>query len=209
MGSVKRGQRGRERRDGAARGPAGGGPAVPRAAWSGAARIAGIVAVGVLVVTWLSVAPGTRQIAANRRPAAPRLSTVEPEPLPAGLREGAARLRERLRAAPRPVESGRNPFRLPAAGERAALLPTVSAGSRSAPRAGALGAAGLGLTLIGIATTETAEGPQRTAVLLRRGEVVLAAPGQPLGDGWTLEAVGDESATFRHAAGDRQRRMLP
>ena len=184
-------------------------PGAPRALWLGAARIAGIVAVGALVVTWLTVAPGTRQIAADRGAAAPRLPAVAPEPLPAGLGEGAARLRERLRAAPRPVESARNPFRLAAPRERAAVLPAAPAGLRSAPRADARGAAGLGLELIGIATTETAEGPRRTAVLLRRGEVVLAGPGHPLGAGWTLEAVEDDSATFRHAAGARERRTLP
>ena len=205
MGGVRFGQRDRERRDGAARRAAG--PlAARRAAWSGTARITGIVAVGALVVTWLNVASGTRQIAADRRPAVPPLPAVEPESLPAGL-EGAERLRERLRAAPRPEVSARNPFRLPAAVERSALLPTASAGSRSATRA--RGATSLGLTLIGIATTATAEGPQRTAVLLRRGEVVLAAPGQSVGAGWTLEAVEDDSATFRSAEGDRQRRTLP
>ena len=206
----------RRRRDAAASGPApsgpaGSGPGTRRAAWSGAARIAGIVAVGALVVTWLSVASGTRQVAAGRGSAAPPLPAVAAEPLPAGLAEGAARLRERLRAAPRPVESVRNPFRFPSAGERAAYLPTAAAGRRPATRAGAGARRGdrLDLTLIGVATSETAEGPQRTAILLRRGDVVLAAPGEALGGGWTLEAVDDEGATFRNAAGDRQRRTLP
>ena len=205
MGSVRR----RPRVGGRGDGSAGGAPAGPRALWIGAARIAGIVAVGALVVAWLNFAPGTRQIAADRGSAAPRLPAVEPEPLPAGLGEGAARLRERLRAAPRPVESARNPFRLPVARERAAVFPTASARPRSAARTGAQGAGGLRLALIGIATTETAEGPRRTAVLLRRGEVVLAGPGHPLGGGWTLEAVENDSATFRHAAGHRERRALP
>ncbi|MCY4659694.1 MAG: hypothetical protein OXF93_07780 [Acidobacteria bacterium] len=200
-------QRRRQRRDGAARGPAGG-PRARRAGWSRTARIAGIVAVGALVVIWLNVVPGTRQLAADRPPV-PRLPAVDEEALPAGLGEGAARLRERLGAAPRPVESARNPFRLPVAGERAVPLPTAWEGPRSAPRAGARSSVNLGLTLIGIATTETADGPRRTAVLLRRGEVVLAEPGQPLGGGWTLADVEDDSASFRNAAGDRQRRTLP
>ncbi len=206
MGRVTRRQQGGEDGDGAVHGPAG---IAPRARWGGAARVVGIVAVGALAVIWLNVTSGTRQIAADRGRADPQVPVVGPEPLPAGLREGAARLRERLRAAPRPVESVRNPFRLPAAGERAALPPTASAGPRWAPRAGERSTAGLGLALIGIATTETAEGPQRTAVLLRRGEVVLAAPGQPVGGGWTLDAVGDDGAVFQNAAGDRQRRTLP
>ena len=100
-------------------------------------------------------------------------------------------------------------FRLPPAGERAAPLPSASTGRRPVPRAGGRSAAGLEHALIGIATTEAAEGPQRTAVLLRRGEVVLAEPGQALGGGWMLEAVEETSATFRHAAGHRQRRTLP
>lgn len=207
MGGVRFGQRGRPRREGAARGPAGGPPPARRVGWSRATRIAGLVAVGALVVTWLGVVPGTREIAADRPPV-PRLP-VAAEALPAGLGEGAARLRERLRAAPRPVESARNPFRLPAAGERAVPLPTASERSRAAPRAGVRPSMGLGVTLIGIATTETADGPRRTAVLLRRGEVVLAEPGQPLGGGWTLAAVEDDSAWFRNAAGDRHRRSLP
>jgi len=166
------------------------------------------VAGGALVVTWLNFVPGTRQLAADR-PQMPRLPAVDEEVLPVGLGEGAARLRERLRAAPRPVESERNPFRLPVARERAVPLPTASERARSAPRAGARSAVGLGLTLIGIATTETADGPRRTAVLLRRGEVVLAEPGQSLGGGWTLADVEEDSASFRNAAGHRQRRTLP
>ena len=189
--------------------PAGGAPPAPRAGWSGPARIVGIAAVGALVVTWFTVATGTRQIAADRTSPAPPVPALASESLPAGLGEGAARLRGRLRAAPRPIESARNPFRLPVAAERTAPLPTARAGVRSAPRAGARPAGGPGLTLIGIATTETAEGPHRTAVLLRRGEVVLAPPGHPLGGGWTLEAVEDDGATFRNAAGDRQRMTLP
>ena len=173
------------------------------------ARIAGIVAAGMLVATWLSVVPGTRQRDADRRPAAPVAPAVEQQPLPAGLREGAAKLRERLRESPRPVEGARNPFRLPAAGERAAPPPSASAGRRPAPRAGGRAAAGLEHALIGIATTAGAEGPQRTAVLLRRGEVVLAEPGQALGGGWMLETVEESSATFRHAAGHGRRRTLP
>ena len=169
----------------------------------------GIAAVGALVVIWFTVATGTRQIAADRTSPVPAVPGLQSESLPAGLGEGAARLRERLRAAPRPIESARNPFRLPVAADQTPPLPTARAGARSAPRAGALSAAGVGLTLIGIATTETAEGPQRTAVLLRRGEVVLAPPGHPLGGGWTLEAVENDSATFRNAAGDLQRMTLP
>lgn len=210
MGGVRHRQQDGEHAGDAARGPSiRSAPAAPRAPWNATARVAGIVAVGALAVTWLNLAPGTRRIAADRGAATPQVPVVEPEPLPAGLEEGAARLRERLRAAPRPVESARNPFRLPVARERAALLPTAPSGLRSAPRAGARAAAGPGLALIGIATTVTAEGPQRTAVLLRRGEAVLAAPGQPLGGGWTLEAVEDDSVVFRNAAGDRQRRTLP
>ena len=173
------------------------------------ARIAGIVAAGTLVAVWLSVVPGTRPRDAGGRPPAPAPPAVEQEPLPAGLREGAAKLRERLRESPRPVEGARNPFRLPAAREPAALPPSASAGRRPDPRAGGRAAAGLEHALIGIATAEAAEGPQRTAVLLRRGEVVLAAPGQALGGGWMLEAVEETSATFRHSAGHRQRRALP
>ena len=207
MDRVGRGQGSRQRPDTAARRPVGGGAA--RAPWSGVARIAGIVAAGMLVATWLSVVPGTLPRDADRSPAAPAPPAVELEPLPAGLREGAAKLRERLRDSPRPVEGARNPFRLPAVRERAALLPSASAGRRPAPSAGRRAAESLEHTLIGIATTEAAEGPQRTAVLLRRGEVVLAAPGQALGGGWTLEAVEENGATFRHAAGLRQRRTLP
>ena len=206
MGSVRLAQRRRQRRDGAARGPAGGPPA-RGAGWSRTARIAGIVAVGAIVVTWLNIVPETRQLAGDRPPM-PRLPAVDEEVVPVGLAEGAARLRERLRAAPRPFDSDRNPFRLPVAAERAVPLPTASDGPRSAPRAGARSAVNLGLTLIGIATTETADGPRRTAVLLRRGEVVLAEPGQPLGGGWTLADVEDDSASFRNAAGDLQRRTL-
>lgn len=198
MGGVRRGQENRERPETAA----------ARTPWSGVARIAGIVAAGTLVATWLSVVPGSRQRDADRRPAAVA-PAVEQQPLPAGLREGAAKLRERLRESPRPVEGARNPFRLPPAGERAAPLPSASTGRRPVPRAGGRSAAGLEHALIGIATTEAAEGPQRTAVLLRRGEVVLAEPGQALGGGWMLEAVEETSATFRHAAGHRQRRTLP
>ena len=209
MGGVRRAQRSRERPDAAARGPVGGGAPVARAPWSGVARLAGIVAAGTLVATWLSVVPGTGPRDAGRTPAAPAPPAVEQEPLPAGLREGAAKLRERLRESPRPVEGARNPFRLPAVRERAALLPSASAGRRPAPRAEGRAAARLEHALIGIATTEAVEGPLRTAVLLRRGEVVLAAPGQALGGGWMLEAVEESSVTFRHSAGSRQRRTLP
>lgn len=209
MGGVRRRQGSRERPDAAARGPVGDGTPAARAPWSGVARIAGIVAAGMLVATWLSVVPGTRPRDAERRPAAPTPPAVEPDPLPAGLREGAAKLRERLRESPRPVEGARNPFRLPAVGERAAPPPSVSASRRAASRVAERAAARLEHALIGIATTEAAEGPQRTAVLLRRDEVVLAAPGQALGGGWMLEAVEESSATFRHAAGHRQRRTLP
>ncbi|MCY4078257.1 MAG: hypothetical protein OXH04_22825, partial [Acidobacteria bacterium] len=154
---MRRAQGSRER-PGAARGPGGGGAPAVRAPWSGAARIAGIVAAGTLVATWLSVVPGTRPRDADRRPAAPPPPAVEQEPLPAGLREGAAKLRERLRESPRPVEGARNPFRLPAVRERSARLSSASAGRPSAPRAEGRAAARLEHALIGIATTEAAEG---------------------------------------------------
>ena len=47
------------------------------------------------------------------------------------------------------------------------------------------------------------------AVLLQRGEVVLAEPGRTLGAGWRLEAVEHDSATFRDRSGNLRRMTLP
>ncbi len=187
----------------------GGEPTARRPAWIAAARIAGIAAAGGLVVTWFAVAAGTRQIAAEQAPTVRRPPAGVLESLPAGLGEGAARLRERLRAAPRPLESARNPFRLAVVADPEALPQRIAPGFRSEPRREARAVASAGFTLIGIATTESREGPERTAVLLWRGDVVLARPGQPLGGGWTLELVEDDNVTLRHAAGDVRRMTLP
>lgn len=164
---------------------------------------------GALVVTWFTVALGTRQTATVGPRAVGRTPPAQSEPIPAGLGEGAARLRQRLRAAPRPIESGRNPFRLPAVGERSATLPSARPSARPAPASGGRRSAAVDFALVGIATTETQDGPRRTAVLLRRGEVVLAEPGRSLGGGWTLVAVEADGATFRNVAGERQRLTLP
>ena len=154
---------------------------------------------GALVVTWFTVALGTRQTATVGPRAVGRTPPAQSEPIPAGLGEGAAR----------PIESGRNPFRLPAVGERSATLPSARPSARPAPASGGRRSAAVDFTLVGIATTETPDGPRRTAVLLRRGEVVLAEPGRSLGGGWTLVAVEADGATFRNVAGERQRLTLP
>ena len=154
-----------------------------------------------------------RGLTAEPAPArqAPAPAVVVSDPLPAGLGAGSARLRERLRAAPRPVETERNPFRLPAAEPRGAAPPAArpGGGGTAFEFGGGSPRPGPGVTLIGVATNDTPDGPDRTAILLRRGEVVLARPGQALGGGWTLDAVEEGGATFRDAAGAVRRMALP
>lgn len=105
----------------------------------------------------------------------------------------AERLRLKLREAPAAPTSRRNPF--------AFEQPRPPAAPRSALRAGPPAAPTFEVhvppfELAGIATTESADGALRTAVLSTSGDVVLARVGDVLADGSRVVGIDETSVTL-------------
>jgi len=155
------------------------------------ARIASLVVGSALATTWLVSAAVTRQggdpVAAIATPQTPAQTATTTD----DLQVQAARLHERLDAAPTPRRSSRNPFRFGSAVERPAAPSeqpeTSHAASVPAPEPASVPPPPL--RLVGIASADGAGGAVRTAALSVAGVVVLVRPGDEVAGRYRVTAV--------------------
>jgi type IV pilus biogenesis protein PilP len=158
-----------------------------------------LIGASCLLAGWLLasvVLPPVASLQSNVQP--PQRQGASPSAAPAAA-PYTERLRLKLREAPAAPTPRRNPFRF-----QRGPQPTVSPEAPEDPTALSLPAAaapGLPLALAGIATTASADGPARTAVLSSNGDVVLARAGDVLPDGYRVVRVDEESVTLSDATG--------
>ena len=177
-------------------------------------RIAAIAGASAFVAAWLTAATATRQIELDPVPdgaAARPWPTVVTRTSPVALDLAAevARLRERLGQAPAPRESVRDPFSLappaapPVAVSRVAETPTAAAPATPM-------AATLGLSLVGIAVSQSASGADRTAILTAAsGDVLLVGVGDTVEARYTVESISATSVALRDGQGVVRHLALP
>ena len=177
-------------------------------------RIALAAGGGALLAGWLLAATVPREDAAVFAPAPPvppaARSDGPPSRAAAGLAADLERLRRRTADAPALRVGARNPFSLaPARPARAAPLDPAPERARRAvsrpPRR-----VGPAFTLIGVASTETEDGSERTGILAApNGDVLLAGAGDRVPGGYLVAAVDASSVTLVDGAGARHRLDLP
>lgn len=181
-------------------------------------RIA-LIALGItFIAVWLGAATMGRRadgpaVAGASNPAPPQAAPAEPAWAAPDLGENVARLHERLEQAPAPRPIGRNPFSLsPAAPEAAPGAPGAALPAPAAPALEPAAETGAALTarLLGIAVTETADGPEHIAILtVANEELRLVRVGDRLPGGYRVEEVTARSVTFADETGRGWRLDLP
>jgi hypothetical protein len=152
-------------------------------------RVVAYLGTGVLALAWLSSAASV-----GEQPAAPPAAVPQPvetagtETLAHDVQAQAARLRERLSAAPAPQSPHRNPF---AFAPRPEPRPARPAAVVSAPAAIAL--PDPPLSLVGIAEDNKPEGKVRSAILTADGgELFIVTIGDPIGARYTVKSIGTD-----------------
>jgi hypothetical protein len=146
-----------------------------------------------LTIAWLFASVGEPP-AARDRVSSP---TAQPAPSPTPS-QFTQRLQRGLRSAPSAPRPRRNPFQFgnqpqptaPSASETPVYTPPPSV----APPAPAM-------TLAGIGTTETPEGPVRTAVVSASGRVWLVKIGEELPTGLRVARIADDHVVLVDASG--------
>jgi hypothetical protein len=122
------------------------------------------------------------------------------------LRQEAARLRARLGEAPTPAPHARNPFQFETRAPRAAREPI----SRAAitPESIPVPPAPPALTLMGIAATTTAAGPERTAILGGPADAVyMVTVGQRIAERYEVTAIGADAIELKDLTTGGYRRL--
>ena len=143
-----------------------------------------------LLAAWLASAASTTfdsQGAADAGVAVPS----SPDPLDLDFHAQAAKLRERLAAAPSPQAPHRNPFSFEAAPLRYAAAPAVrELAPVDVPPAPAAPPEPT-LFLVGVAEDQGPQGPTRTAILSDDGDgTFMAAVGGMVGGRYQVQAIG-------------------
>lgn len=166
------------------------------------ARVTTLVLGSALLTTWLVSAAVTRRadepLAAPADPQADHPVSAAAE----DLQIQTARLQARLDAAPVPRRSSRNPFRFGTRTSAASRRPeTVEATSLPVPSPAPEPAPAPPLRLVGIAATEEAGGPVRTAALSVAGAVVLVRPGDEVAGRYRVTAITPDVVELTDRAG--------
>ncbi len=169
----------------------------------------------VLVAAWLAAAataPRGEVGVSSPPPVVPAArGAARPSAAAADLAADMERLRQRLAEAPALRMGARNPFSLapPPPPPRSDTLdpqsprtgPAVSRRPRASRPA---------VELIGIATADAGDGPERTGILTTRsGEVLLVGGGDPVPGGYRVEVVEASSVILVDGNGARHRLVLP
>lgn len=161
-------------------------------------RVAASIAVlAVLVGAWLALPRGPA--ATPRAPVRARDAGADADAATLGSNsQFSARLQRALRSAPPRPAPRRNPFvfasqtALPPGGTRDLPIYTPPVAVAPAPPV---------MTLAGVATTDTPDGPVRTAVISTRGQVLLVKAGDALPLGLSVVRVDDDRVVLADAAG--------
>ena len=162
------------------------------------ARHAAFIGGACLLAAWLATAGSVRHAAefndAGLQPVAPTGSIAPIDPIVLEVRAQSERLTERLRAAPAPLEPGRNPFMFAAA--RAKPTP-LDAGLRDlgATESSPSPPAGSALDLIGIAEHEQPDGVIRTAILTAPEGLLVVHEGEVVAGAFRVDQI-DAAAVF-------------
>jgi hypothetical protein len=162
---------------------------------------------GVLLVAWLAAANNAvREESTARARSVQREPVRTPSAVSAEVQQQAARLRERLAAAPLPADTARNPFAF---------------GARRAPRpqSGMIQAASIDvaaspapllppLTLVGIAEDTAPAGPVRTAIIAGDGDALfMVTEGQAVAGRYTVSKIGVDAVELHDRVTNATRRL--
>ena len=152
-------------------------------------RVVAYLGTGVLTLAWLSSAAGVGEKQAVPPTVVPQPApTVGTETLANDVQAQAARLRERMSAAPAPQSPHRNPFAFAPRPEPRPARP-VAAASAPAP----IALPDPPLSLVGIAEDNRPEGKVRTAILTADGgELFIVSIGDPIGARYTVKSIGTD-----------------
>lgn len=156
---------------------------------------------GVLLAAWLASAAGIGRPSTPQLPP-PSADAAQLDSIAAGVQSQAARLRQRLAAAPTPGAAIRNPFAFAAREESERVI------SRRAPvpvpAAVAEAPTEPDLVLIGLAE----EGSTRTALLGSGDELLMATEGQTIVGRYRVAKVGADAVELVDLTTGATRRLL-
>jgi hypothetical protein len=158
-------------------------------------RATAYVGLASVLVAWLAGAAGLSVTADPPRTQEQRVVSDGTQQLADEVQAQAARLKDRLAAAPVPVTPFRNPFTFgarEAAGDRRVARQAVAviAAPDPAPQA----APEPPLQLIGIAERRTADGPVRTAMITADSdELFMLEVGETFGARYRVQAIGPDA----------------
>ena len=146
---------------------------------------------------WLASAAGVARQAQQARTMPRDIEAAQFDALAADMQTQAGRLRERLAQAPAPREAIRNPFRFadrrPAAARPQRTLPLAEAPSPAVPEIREPA-----LQLIGVAETNTKDGPVRTALITGgHSELMMVTVGQRILSRYDVVAVGADAVELK------------
>jgi hypothetical protein len=153
-------------------------------------RAAAYLGTGVLLLAWLSAAAGVGEHPQESPQAPQPIQTAGTETLANDVQAQAARLRDRLSAAPAPQSPVRNPF---------AFAPRPEPPRpRATTRVDATPVAPLfpdpPLSLVGVAEDTTPGGKVRTAIITADGgELFMVSVGQQIGARYIVRTIGDDA----------------
>jgi hypothetical protein len=170
-------------------------------------RAAAYLGCATLLGAWLASAAGVGS--PPPPPSEPQpVQTSGTETLAEEVQSQAARLRERLAAAPAPRDPGRNPF---------AFAPKIVSSARARRAAAALPPVAPppvfpepALSLVGIAADGVATAPVRTAIITAEGgEMFMVKAGDLIGGRYRVESVGTDTVELLdHTSGAIRRLAL-
>jgi len=156
---------------------------------------------------WLASAAGVARQAQEVRTTPRQIEAAQFDALAADMQTQAGRLRERLAQAPAPREAIRNPFRFaerrPAA-VRQRPLPLSEAPPPAVPQIREPA-----LQLIGVAETNTMDGPVRTALITGgHSELMMVTVGQRILSRYDVVAVGADAVELKDVGTGAIRRLI-
>jgi len=164
-----------------------------------------------LLAAWLAAAASDRAPQPAHAPASGPSPLDRAEQVAREIEAQSSRMRARLASAPRPQDSGRNPFLFeqrrtlePAAGVRLLPLPAAAGGTEPA---GDAVVEPLPFTLNGIAEDGTGESAIRTAVLSGLGDIFLVRAGDTFADRYEVLAIDAASVELKDLTSGRRLRL--
>lgn len=163
-----------------------------------------------LLAAWLAAAASDRAPQPAGAPASGPSPLDRAEQVARDIEAQSSRMRARLASAPRPQDSGRNPFVFeqrralePAAGVRLLPLPAAADGADAADAV----VEPLPFTLNGIAEDGTGESAIRTAVLSGLGDIFLVRTGDSVANRYEVVAIDAASVELKDLTSGRSLRL--